>query len=606
MDDAKATDAEFHPEIPVNLPANREDPKYASDAMVDLLSAMGFDYAFVLPGSSFRGLHDSLVNYGRNHRPQLIMGTHEQIAVSMAHGYAKATGRAGLCVLHDLVGVMNGSIATYNAWCDQSPVVILGGSGPSNPFERRVIDWIHSAGSQSDILKNYVKWTDEPPTARAILESIARANKIALTPPQGPVYVSIDCGVQEEKIDGAIPAPDLGHSRYQPALPTAANPEALDRAVELLVAAEMPLVFAGQIAIRPEAGPPLIELVEALGAAYENDRAVVGMPTAHPQNLSGDSAIRSDADVMLAIDSQDTAALLGSYSSGRSQYLDKGGDATAPKVIDLSLNDMFQNIWSNTDGGLPAVDVQISAEPLFGQGQLVSAVRKRVDGDPAAQKRIDQRKAALGQRHDKLRAAQLEAIKPGWDETPISTARLVHEVYQAVKDKDWLLTVRNNRSFHEVLWEFTGAGQYLGADGGGGVGYGPGAAVGAAIGAQDRSKFCIVILGDGDYVMSASALWSAVDYRVPILAVLNDNSTWGNDELHQVEIARQRARPSENAWIGQRMIGPNIDFATVARGFGAWAEGPVIDPGDLAEILRRAVAEVEKGGVALVDVRTKL
>jgi len=141
---------------------------------------------------------------------------------------------------------------------------------------------------------------------------------------------------------------------------------------------------------------------------------------------------------------------------------------------------------------------------------------------------------------------------------------------------------------------------------GGGIGYGPGAMAGAAMACRDSGKFCVGLMGDGDFVMSAGAIWSAVHQRAPMLLVINNNTTWGNDEKHQMHVAEDRHRPLENAWIGQRMVDPDIDHATVARGYGAWAKGPIFDPAELAGVFKEAVAEVERGRVAVVEVRTQL
>jgi acetolactate synthase-1/2/3 large subunit len=166
--------------------------------------------------------------------------------------------------------------------------------------------------------------------------------------------------------------------------------------------------------------------------------------------------------------------------------------------------------------------------------------------------------------------------------------------------------MRNSASFPEGIFQFPGAGYYLGTNGGGGVGYGPGAMAGAAIACRDMGKFCVGLMGDGDFIMSAGAIWSAVHMRAPMLLVINNNTTWGNDEKHQMHVAEDRHRPMENAWIGQRMVDPDIDHATVARGYGAWAKGPIFDPAELAAAFKEAVAEVEKGRVAVVEVRTIL
>ena len=280
--------------------------------MVELLSRLDIDYVFLLPGSSYRGLHDSLVNYGRNHKPKMVLTTHEQIAVSMAHGYAKATGRIGVCILHDLVGLMNGSMGVYNAFGDHAPVLILGGSGPLDPADRRWIDWLHCASTQSDIVKNYVKWTEEPTTPQWHLDAIAKAHKVALTAPRGPVYVTLDCGIQEQKINGAVTMPDPKF--FQPAPPVAANPDALAAAADALLNSNLPLIVGGRFGINPAVTKPLVELVELTGAVYRDDNGIIAFPTAHPQSVSGDREIVKEADVVMAIDCRDLSSLLDSYT----------------------------------------------------------------------------------------------------------------------------------------------------------------------------------------------------------------------------------------------------------------------------------------------------
>ena len=196
--------------------------------------------------------------------------------------------------------------------------------------------------------------------------------------------------------------------------------------------------------------------------------------------------------------------------------------------------------------------------------------------------------------------------RKGWDDTPIHPSRMISELWAAVKDKNWLLAMRNSASFPEGIWQFPGAGYYLGTNGGGGIGYGPGAMAGAAVACRDLGKFCVGLMGDGDFIMSAGAIWSAVHMRAPMLLVINNNTTWGNDEKHQMHVAEERHRPLENAWIGQRMVDPDIDHTSIARGYGAWAKGPMLDPADLAGVFKEAVAEVEQGRVAVVEVRTQL
>ena len=588
-----------YPETPINLQANKSTAEFGSDVMADVISDMGFKHVFVLPGSSFRGLHDSLVNHLRNHDPEMIMCNHESIVVAMAHGYAKASGTTGLCVVHDLVGLMCASVSVFDAWVDRVPLLIFGGSGPQDPARRRPIDWTHTASMQCDLVEPFSKWTAEPITLQATVDTMLRANKIASSKPQGPAYVSLDLGVQEDPLPENIEIPSADLDRFQPPAPLAANDDAIEAAVDMLLAAENPLIVGGRFGRDVGTSEVLTELVELSGAAYIEDRAVVCMPNMHPQNINGDPTIRKESDLVIAIDCVDTSTVLDAHNKNI-----RGREGQ--KVIEMSLENLNPNSWSNAGGPQAAVDLQIDCEPLHGMGQLIAALKTRLEGQDAQLKKIAARKETLAEAHSKLRQAQKDKWKDSWDSIPISTGRLTHELYQAVKDKPWMLPVRNHRSFPEALWEFTESGQYLGADGGGGVGYGPGAAVGAALAYKKQEKFPVAIMGDGDFQMGSGAIWTAVHYKIPLLLVINNNNSWGNDEFHQRNIARKRGRPVENAWIGQRMAEPATDYAAMVRSFGGWAEGPVEDPADLAEVFTRAVKEVEAGKVAVVDVRTAL
>ncbi len=585
-----------YPETPADLPGADAAPRYGSDVIADALASLGLRHVFLVPGSSFRGLHDSLVNHTRNRAPQIVLCTTETIAVSMAHGYAKATGEPSLCIVHDLVGLMLGSMAVYNAYCDRTPVMILGGCGPADPARRRYIDWVHSARSQSDLVRPFSKWTSEPPTLQATLDALFKARKVAASQPRGPVYVSIDQGVQEAAIPGdlVIPSPDLPHNRV--AAPAAPNPRALAAAADLLLGAELPLIVAGRFGIRAEVTAHVQRLVELTGAAYVDDRAIVCMPSDHPQNLSGDPEIRTRADVVLALDCIDATNAVGGYGGA-----ERGREGQ--RLINVSMENVVPDSWSNFGAWEAAVDLQLDCDPLLASELLGEAIGQRLAGDERAAQRVAARKRHLAGRHAKLRRTQRERWFADRDRVPIRIERLVHELHEVVRGRPWFLPVRNHRSFPEGIWQFEGAGQYLGADGGGGVGYGPGGAVGAALARKGEGLVTVALMGDGDFVMSAGAVWTAAHYRVALLIVIVNNTSWGNDEQHQVNVARSRNRPIGNAWIGQRMVDPEIDFATLARGFGAWSAGPVTEPGDLAGVFAQAVAQVEAGRVAVVDVR---
>ena len=476
----------FLSEAPVNLPANKRDPEFWSDAMVELLSRLDIDYVFLLPGSSYRGLHDSLVNYGRNHKPKMVLTTHEQIAVSMAHGYAKATGRIGVCILHDLVGLMNGSMGVYNAFGDHAPVLVLGGSGPLDPADRRWIDWLHCASTQADIVKNYVKWTEEPTTPQWHLDAIAKAHKVALTAAARPGLC--DARLRHPGAEDRRPGDDAGPE----ILPAGAAGRRQSgrarggrrRAAQFEISADRRRPLRHQSRRHQAAGRAGRAHRRGLSRRQRHHR-VPDRASAerHRRPRDREGSRRRDGDRLprpveparqLHRASRRTSAP-GALRAGR-------------KVIDMSFNDLSPSSWSYLRGPAPLVDVQINCDPLFGMQQLNAVIRERLEKDAGARAKVEERKQARAPSATRRCArARPRTRRKGWDDKPIRPGRMVTELWNAVKDKNWLLAMRNSASFPEGIWQFPGAGYYLGTNGGGGVGYGPGAMAGAAIACRTRA-----------------------------------------------------------------------------------------------------------------------
>lgn len=568
-------------------------PRFGSDAVVDVLRALDVPYVPLNPGSSFRGLHDSLVNYGGNRAPQILLCTHEEIAVSLANGWAKATGKLGVAAVHDLVGLMHASMAVYDAYCDQTPLLLLGGSGPADPALRRPIDWVHSANTQAGLVREFVVWDAEPATAQGFVDDIVRAVQRAQSVPGGPVYVSLDAGVQEAEAPATV-LPDL---RLRAPITTLAAPaDAVSAAADLLAGAERLTVVAGRVGLDPSAAARVAALVEMLGAAYHDDRNAVVLPTMHPQNCTGDLRVVREADVVLAIDVVDINRLTTAATGGRG---DGTAAATRPKVVDVSCSDLTLRSWSNALAAGVDREVHLVAHALHALDQLIDALPERLSTDDVSRRRERATECAAV-----IRAGQRGFLDDHWDDEPISHARLVSELWSAVADTEHLLCLRNTRSWPEGIWQFAGSGTYLGSAVGGGIGYGPGALVGGALAARDRGQLGVGIVGDGDLLMAPGALWTASHYRIPAVIVVNNNGSFYNDEPHQAAVARRRGRPVENSWIGMRLADPAVDFCRLAETFGCIGLGPVQHPDDLAPALREAVRVGRSGGVSVVDVRT--
>src|SRR5271155_724453 len=218
-------------------PAGAKAPGFGSDVVAETLRALEIPYIAVTPGASYRGLHDSIVNYLGNTTPQMLLCLHEEAAVAIAHGYAKVSGKAIAAAVHSNVGLMHASMAVFNAWCDRMPVVVLGATGPVDAAKRRPwIDWIHTSRDQGALIRDFTKWDDQPASPAAAREAILRGTWIANTAPQGPVYINFDAELQEAKVSDQLPPIDA--ARYMPPIATAAPADQVRQAAAMLKGAK--------------------------------------------------------------------------------------------------------------------------------------------------------------------------------------------------------------------------------------------------------------------------------------------------------------------------------------------------------------------------------
>ena len=563
------------------VPAGTNAPGFGSDVVAETLRALDIPYIALNPGASYRGLHDSLVNFTGNARPQMLLCLHEEAAIAIAHGYAKVTGRAMATAVHSNVGLFHATMAIFNAWCDRMPVIILGATGPVDAPKRRPwIDWIHTARDQGAIVRGYTKWDDQPASPAAAREAVMRAAWIANTPPMGPTYVVLDAEMQEAKL--AEPLPPLDVKRFVPPVASAAPPELMQKAAALLKSAKRPVILAGRVSRSLDAWNARVALAEAVnarvvtdikvGAAFPTDHLLhVGAPAFLVPTPEALQAIAA-ADLILSLDWVDLAGTLKSAQA----------PASNATVIQVSCDHHLHNGWSMDYQGLPPVDLFLAADPDAVTQELVQAL-----GAAA--------KPKMSTATSKPHAATDGAL---------TVEHLAHALRRAVGDRSVSLT-HLPLSWNGAWWPFRHPLDYLGSDGGGGVGGGPGIAVGAALALKESGRLPIAICGDGDFLMGVTALWTAAHYRIPLLMVIANNRSFFNDELHQERVARMRDRPVENRWIGQRISDPDIDLAALGRAQGAQAFGPVAKASDLAQVFAEAISAVENGAVAVIDVRVE-
>jgi thiamine pyrophosphate-dependent acetolactate synthase large subunit-like protein len=553
---------------------------WGSDVVAEMLRRLDVRYISLLPGASYRGLHDSLVNYLGNEAPKMLLCLHEEHAVALAQGYAKITERPMAVALHSNIGLMHATMAIFNLFIGRTPALVLGATGPGDADQRRPwIDWIHTSKDQGALIRNYSKWDDEPRSPAAAIESMLRAYQIAATPPYGPTYVCLDVAMQEAPLEAEITFPDV--ARFAPGEPPAPSAAATEEAARLLAGARKPVILMGRVSRREDDWTARVALAESLGAAVLTDlKQAAAFPTDHRLHIveprfrpsPAFADILRAADVILALDWVD---LKGTFELA----LGKGAPVEA-RVINCTLDRFVHNGWSMDYQGLPPADLPILAPPDTLVRPLTEAIhRRRGTAEPAAPK------------FDKPAAPALpepRAVGPmGLKDLALVVAGFVRErdVTTAGYALGWPADTVCFR--HPLDW--------IGTDGGGGVGSGPGIAVGAALALKDSGRIPLAILGDGDFMMSSSALWTAAHMGIPLIVVVANNRSYYNDVAHQERMATQRSRPVENKLVGQEINDPAIDLVAIARAQGWAAEGPVETSGDLRAALNRAEAAVRAG-----------
>jgi thiamine pyrophosphate-dependent acetolactate synthase large subunit-like protein len=581
----------------IDRPDNIGNPqlRWGSDAVAETVRSLEVDYIALVPGASFRGFHDSIVNYLGNAEPQMVVCLHEEHAVAIADGYAKVTDRPMAVALHSNVGLMHASMAIFNAWCERNPMLIFGATGPLDAHKRRPwIEWIHTSSNQASIVRDYIKWDDTPGSAQAAVESVLRAWQICQTPPHGPVYVCLDVGMQEAEIEGEISFPPP--ERYAPARDIAATDEDIDRILDAFEKARFPVIMMGRLSPDREAYDARIALAEALDAvAMTSLHKRSSFPTTHPNHKLPISPERpgkahadmiARADLILDLDWLD----LGGYlrlASGDSQS-QKPTDAT---VIKVSMDSTIAKGWSADYQALQAADINVVARP----DTVVKQLLKRIEARGVKASRPD----VAAMPHWTGSVTPPEASPAG---EPMSLLEMAWVLAEFQKTRDVTYT-RLPLGFPGAYCRFDGPIDYLGKDAGGAVGSGPGHAVGAALALRGSGRLPVAVMGDGDYLMGVNALWTASHMELPLMIVVANNRSYFNDEAHQERVADMRDRPPQNKWIGQRLDQPPVDIVAMATAQGFEGGEPITDADQLMAELEKGEKVLREGGRYVIDAR---
>jgi acetolactate synthase-1/2/3 large subunit len=575
--------------------------EYGSDHIVEMMVALGIDKAAFNPGASFRGLHDSLINSPMGESIDIIECTHEEISVAIAHGYAKASGKPMAAIVHNVVGLQHATMAIFNAWIDRIPVFVIGATGPMDSARRRPhIDWMHTANVQGNLVRDYTKFDDQPGSIEAVKDSMMRAWRTMVNSPQGPVYVCMDTEIQERAAPAGLTVPDV--SKYVTTTRVAPEHAAIDALARAMLAARSPVILAGSTGRNPEAVPALVEVAELLGVPVVSNEERLSFPTSHPLDLRGaESELLPQSDFVLALDVADFTARTSQVNQV-THDIDPILPASAT-VARIGLADLSVRSWTHDFYAMVPADHDVVADTSVALPMLADALR-RYSSDKHRSVAAG-RTAAMGKRHEELRAAWKVQASARSADNPISLAYLTHEVGRLTEGLDWVLACHSFNPWPLRLWDFEDPRQLSSGSGGGGVGYGIGGAIGVALANRGNGKLMIGLQGDGDLLYCTSALWTIAQQKLPMLIVMQNNRSYYNSEEHQIVTAEHRGRKVERAGIGTQIVDPPVDFATVARGFGLYGEGPITDPTELWPALERALKVVQDTGTAaLVDVVT--
>ena len=577
-----------------------------SDFMVDVIKTLGIKYVPANCASSYRGIHESLIDYGGNKMPEFLTCMHEESAVAMGHGYFKIAGKPLMTLCHGTVGLQHASMAIYNAWVDRVPVIVCGGTDLDAAHRPPGVPTTHSAQDINALVRDFTKWDDQPVSLQHFAQSFVRAYKIATTPPYGPVMLSLDAGLQQEPIRDHG-GEKLYIPKFVPTAPPQGDSGAVREAAKMLVGAQNPVIVADRCARTAAAIPMLVELAELLGARVVDQGSRVNFPRTHP--LQSPPTAVANADVIVGLELNDFWGTVNAFTDNGEGGIGVNRTRIKPGTKLISISSVELNTKSNYQDfqRFQSVDVSMAGDAEATLPALIEAVKRAGPNKGAAESRIAAARKAHAEAHERARAAAAVA----WDASPVSTARLVMETYAAIKNLDWSLVIAEGSGFTWPfrLWPIDKHYQWIGRSGGAGVGYAAPASVGAALANRDAGRFTVGFQSDGDLMYAPGVLWTAARHKIPLLSVMHNNRAWHQEVMHVQRMANFRNRKvntgADLGPVGTSIMNPDIEYHKLAESMGWWAKGPIKDPAQLGPALREAVKVVQSGQPALLNVWTQ-
>ena len=571
-----------------------------SDYMVDVLLALGYTTVAATPGTTFRGLQESCINYAQG-KLNWISTAHEEISGSFAHGYAKIAGKPMAIMVHNTVGLQHASMSLYNAWGDRVPMLVMLGNYADGTLRRSAAEWDHSNTDDAAMCRGFIKYDAQPGSLEDYKETMQRGHGLMMTAPMGPMIMVCDQALQEGT-QSTKPQPFM--PAYVAASRPVADPAAIKQIAQMLVAAKNPVIAADR-ACHSEAGVAnLVALAEALQIPVVDYLSRMNFPTNH--YLNGSRDMLADADLILALDPGDLSSIVDAVPDSIAQLTIRRIRPDC-KVISIDSQYLvgagaYQDKQRFYQADLPVAGDSEATIPYLTEAvqSAMSTARRNENPD---------REARLRTAYYIKRESDMQFAAVGWDNSPISVPRLCMEVWNQIKGSDWACVSKTNfqSSWQNRLWDFTQNYQYLGSDGAAGVGYIGGSQIGGAYALKEKGSgaVCVSLQGDGDFLMGPGAMWTAAHHHIPLLMIIHNNRAWYEETMSVQILASRRDRHPERGRIGTEIVNPNIDYSKLAAGFGVYAPPQVTQASDLAGAIAKALKVVRSGEPALLDVVTE-
>ncbi|MDT8397693.1 MAG: thiamine pyrophosphate-binding protein [Pseudomonadales bacterium] len=570
--------------------AERAVVRPGSDLMVQVLKDLGIEYVASNPGSSFEGIQESIANYGNppNHRPEFITALHEESSVDMANGYGKAEGKPMCAMLHGTIGIQHASMAIYQAFYSGTPMLLI--AGRDDGFIQA-----HTANDMAAMCRSFTKWDAQPTSLEGTLEAIQEAYRQAITPPTGPALVVIDMEFQKEE------ARDMKVPAYVPPVIKGIDTATARDIAKALLSASNPRINVGSLRT-PEGVEAAVQLAELVGACTST--AATSLPMSFPERhpLCGPGA-DANYDYVLGLEANSPNI---SIQRPTVEALTVRRDQAGIGFGGLRTNgpaSAFGQGQQDKQGTVLETDAQASIPLIINEvSRQLSAKQKTV---------IEQRKARHAAANQQAYVAALrQAIdvkRKGWNQSPVSTARIYAELWPLIMNEDWCLASPSNFSggHHRQLWEHNKPYSYLGGQGAGGMGYGAGACTGAGLAARERGRIVINVQTDGDMNYAPGSLWTQTHHRLPVLNIMHNNRAWHQELMFLEYMAGVRGRGTDRGHIGTTLRDPFISYAKMAEAYGMAGEGPIDDPEQVAPALARGLAAVKSGEPYMIDILTQ-